>query len=162
MAKLAKKRIGRPPGRTVPFKPVVSARVPQALYDQITSTARAARRTMAEEVFWRVQKSYADEAAQADARAILARANEVSAQIVKQKAEVVFRQAGYTYVRGINGGAWFDPGVASIQWIADSLPQDLLEELLARAAARGVELALKGKGTLAVSAEIHRREGEQP
>ena len=141
MAKLAKKRIGRPPGRTVPFKPVVSARVPQAHYDEITAAARASGRTMAEEVFWRVRKSFEDEKAQADARAILAKANEIT----KQNLQAAMRQAGYTQVRGVNGSAWFEPGVASIKWIADSLPQELLEELMVRAVTRGVKLALEGE-----------------
>jgi hypothetical protein len=127
----------------------VSARVPQELYDRITSTARASQRTMAEEIFWRVRRSYEDEAAQADARAILAKANETAAQVTKQSLQAAMRQAGYTQVRGINGAAWFEPGVASIQWIADSLG----EELLARAEARGIKLALEGEQSWARAAK---------
>jgi hypothetical protein len=145
MAKPAKKRIGRPPGRRAPHRPVVSARVPQADYDEIVAAARASKRTMAEEVFWRVRKSFEAEKAQADARAILARANETAKQIVKQEVEGVLRQAGYTQVHGMDGAAWFEPGVASIKWIADTLPQGLLEELFTRAAARAVKLTLKGE-----------------
>jgi hypothetical protein len=131
----------------------VSARVPQELYDQITSTARASQRTMAEEIFWRVRRSYEDEAAQADARAILAKANETAAQVTKQNLQTEMRKAGYTQVRGVNGSAWFEPGVASIQWIADSLPQDLLEELFDRAAERGAKRALEGDQSWARAAE---------
>jgi hypothetical protein len=127
----------------------VSARVPQELYNQITSTARASQRTMAEEIFWRVRRSYEDEAAQADARAILAKANETAAQVTKQPLQAAMRQAGYTQVRGINGSAWFEPGVAAIQWIADSLG----EELLARAEARGIKLALEGDQSWARAAK---------
>jgi hypothetical protein len=141
MAKLAKKRIGRPPGRTMPFRPVVSARVPQTLYDQLTRTARASRRTMAEEVFWRVQKSYEDEAAQADARAILIKANEAAAQVTKATLQAEMRKVSYTPVRAARGTAWFEPGVNPSTWLIDSLPQELLEELVARVAARALKLA---------------------
>jgi hypothetical protein len=115
---------------------------------------------MAEEVFWRVRKSFEDEKAQADARVILAKANETAAQITKGALQAAMRQAGYTQVRGINGAAWFEPGVASIQWITDSLPQNLLEELLARAAARGVKLALEGDQSWARAAKT-ALEGEK-
>ena len=160
MTKPVKKRIGRPPGRKAPFRPVVSARVPQAHYDEIVAAARASGRTMAKEVFWRVRKSFEDEKAQADARVILAKANETAAQVTKGALQAAMRQAGYTQVRGINGAAWFEPGVASIQWIIDSLPQDLLEELLARAAARGVKLALEGDQSWARAAKT-ALEGEK-
>ena len=155
MTKPAKKRIGRPPGRTMPFKPVVSARVPQAHYDEITAAARASGRTMAEEVFWRVRKSFEDEKAQADARAILAKANETAVQVVKQSLQAEMRKAGYTQVRGINGAAWFEPGVDSIAWIFDSLPQDLLDELLKRAG----RAALKAEREEERKVRLRRQEG---
>lgn len=141
MTKLTKKRIGRPPGRTMPFKPVVSARVPQADYDEVVAAARASGRTMAEEVFWRVRKSFEDETAQADARTILARAKEAAAQITQNKLQETMRKAGYTQVRGADGkAAWFEPSVDSIAWIFDNnSSRDLIEELVKRAikAARG-------------------------
>jgi hypothetical protein len=140
MAKPAKKRIGRPPGRTAPHRPVVSARVPQADYDEIVAAARASKRTMAEEVFWRVRKSFEDEKAQIDARAVMARARE----IVAQELKAAMRQAGYQRVRGPGGEAWFPPGVNPNTWLVDSLDPGVLEELLARAAARGAKLALEG------------------
>ena len=145
MLQRAKKRIGRPPGRKAPPTPVLSQRVPQELYDVIKDRAGAAGRTMGEEMVFRVQKGYADEAAQVDARAVLARAKEIAKQIAKQPLQAAMRAAGYTQVRGINGSAWFEPGVNSIKWIADSLPQDLLEELLTRAATRAVKLAREGE-----------------
>src|SRR5262249_28275751 len=130
----AKRRIGRPPGRTMPFKPVVSARVPQAHYDELVAAARASERTMAEEVFWRVRKSFEDEKAQVDARAILTRANETAAQVTKQKLQAAMREEGYRQVRGINGSAWFEPGVDAIAWIFDNNDsRDLIEELVKRA-----------------------------
>ena len=33
------------------------------------------------------------------------------------------RQAGYKRVHGINGGAWFDPGVDAVAWIFDNSNQ---------------------------------------
>jgi hypothetical protein len=137
MAKPAKKRIGRPPGRTAPHRPVVSARVPQADYDEIVAAARASKRTMAEEVFWRVRKSFEDEKAQADARAILAKAREAAGQELK----AAMLSAGLQRVRGIGGDAWFERGVNPSAWIVDNANRDVIEELLTRAVARGVKLA---------------------
>jgi hypothetical protein len=90
-----------------------------------------------------VQRSFEWEQQFGEARAVLTEANKTAAQVTKANLEAAMRQAGYTQVRGINGAAWFEPGIASIQWITDSLPQDLLEELLARAAVRGVKLVLE-------------------
>src|SRR6516162_10556896 len=80
MLQRAKKRIGRPPGRRAPPTPVLSQRVPQELYNTIKAAAGTAGRTMGEEMVWRVRKSYEDEKAQVDARAILAKANAIAAQ----------------------------------------------------------------------------------
>jgi hypothetical protein len=145
MLQRAKKRVGRPRGRKAPPTPVLSQRVPQELYDVIKDRADAAGHTMGQEMVWRVRKSYEDEKAQADARTILASANAVAKQIAEQSLHAAMRAAGYTEVRGINGSAWFERGVNSIKWIADSLPQDLLEELLTRAATRAVKLAREGE-----------------
>jgi Arc-like DNA binding dprotein len=115
VTKSAKKRVGRPPGRTAPHRPVLSQRVPQALYDMIKEAARTAGRTMGEEMVWRVERSFEWEAA-------------------------------FKSIPALQGEA-----------------RDVLEELLARAAAQGVRLAFQGEGGLRASAEIQRhKEGEQP
>jgi hypothetical protein len=141
MLQRAKKRIGRPPGRRAPPTPVLSQRVPQELYNTIKAAAGTAGRTMGEEMVWRVRKSYEDEKAQVDARAILAKANAIAAQ----NLQAAMRAGGYTPVRGMNGTAWFEPGINAIAWIFDNSNRDVLEELLARAAARGVKLAREGE-----------------
>ena len=53
MPKTAKKKVGRPPGRKAPHRPVVSARVPESVYSEIKEAATAAGRTMGEELVWR-------------------------------------------------------------------------------------------------------------
>ncbi len=125
MTKRAKKRIGRPPG--APHRPVVSARVPEALYASLTASARAAGRTLGEELIGRVQRSFEWERQFGEARAVLAEANETAAQVKKKSLEAAMREAGYRQVRGMNGSAWFEPGVGSIEWIADSLGDELLK-----------------------------------
>lgn len=54
---MKKKKLGRPPGRKAPERPVVSARVPEALYREIKEAAAAAGRTMGEELVWRAQRA---------------------------------------------------------------------------------------------------------
>jgi hypothetical protein len=117
MTTRAKKRLGRPPGRKAPHRPVLSQRVPQELYDVIKTAAGKAGRTMGEEMVWRVERSFEWEKTLGDASAL-------------------------------------DPSV--------------LEELLARAAAKGVQLALgnvtlRGEGALHADAQVIRaNKGEQP
>jgi hypothetical protein len=53
VGKSARKKVGRPPGRKAPHRPVVSARVPESLYAEIREAAAAAGRTMGEELVWR-------------------------------------------------------------------------------------------------------------
>jgi hypothetical protein len=55
--RMKKKKLGRPPGRKAPERPVVSARVPEALYREIKEAAAAAGRTMGEELVWRAQRA---------------------------------------------------------------------------------------------------------
>jgi hypothetical protein len=52
-----KKRRGRPPGRKAPNRPVVGARVPEALYEELTQAAQASGRTISEELVWRTNQS---------------------------------------------------------------------------------------------------------
>jgi hypothetical protein len=159
MLQRAKKRIGRPPGRKAPHRPVLSQRVPQELYDVIKDAGRASGRTMGEEMVWRVERSFEWEKAFGDARAVMTEGRKAIAGELQAK----LRADGYQVVRGSGGNAWFEPGVNPSTWIVDSLDQGVLEELLARAAARGVKLALQGKGELQASAEtIRATEGEKP
>jgi hypothetical protein len=53
MGKAAKRKVGRPPGRKAPHRPVVSARVPESVYAELKEAAAAAGRTMGEELVWR-------------------------------------------------------------------------------------------------------------
>ena len=75
-----------------------------------------------------------------DARAIVANAKFVTEKTTREELKRELRRQGYTYVRGVNGAAWFDPGVDSINWIFEtSTSRELLEDMLERAATRALE-----------------------
>jgi hypothetical protein len=50
--KIAKKKLGRPPGRKAPHRPVLAARVPQDIFAAIQAAAQAAGRNMSEQLVW--------------------------------------------------------------------------------------------------------------
>jgi hypothetical protein len=135
-----KKRIGRPPGRTAPHRPVVSARVPKKLYAAIKGTARAAGRTVGEELIWRVERSFEWQQAFESIPALQAKARET----IRQELKAALIEGGYHRVHAIGGSAWLEPGVDPANWIP-KLDPDMLEELLERAAARGAKLAREGE-----------------
>jgi hypothetical protein len=90
----AKKRIGRPPGRKAPHRPVVSARVPKALYAAIKGTARAAGRTVGEELIWRVERSYEWEKTHGgDARALSSQDNITATPSGTQSTSILLNNA---------------------------------------------------------------------
>jgi hypothetical protein len=135
MKRAAKKRVGRPPGRTAPHRPVVSGRVPEEFHKTITEAAQKSGRTISEELIWRAQQSFEWEKTFGNARKVLDDAKRVTAQNLPAQ----LRAAGYRYVSGIGGGAWFDPGVDAVAWIFDNSNRDVLEEMLERAATRALE-----------------------
>ena len=145
MSKRAKKRIGRPPG---PHRPVVSARVPEALYAKLKETALAAGRTLGEELIWRVERSFEWQLAFESTLALQARAREN----IKQNLKAALRSEGYRPVHGMGGSAWLEPGLDPANWTAKFDPE-MLEELLARAEARGIKLALEGEQSWARAAK---------
>jgi hypothetical protein len=119
-----------------------SARISQELYDVLRESARINARSISEEVAKRVELSFVWEKAHSDARAMLAEVKRVTSEGVKTALAKELRERGHTYVRGINGGAWFDPGVNAIQWIfatANSEDRIVLQEMLDQAATRAVE-----------------------
>ena len=156
MSKRAKKRIGRPPG---PHRPVVSARVPEALYAKLKETALAAGRTLGEELIGRVQRSFEWEQQFGEARAVLAEAKKTAAQVTKANLEAGLME-NYQQVRVIGGSAWLEKGVDPTNFTTGKLDPEALEELLARAVARGVKLALEGKQSWARAAKT-ALEGEK-
>jgi hypothetical protein len=146
MKKAMKKRVGRPPGRTAPRRPVLStvlsARVSESFQAMVREAARASGRTISEEVIWRAEQSFVWERAHVDARSVLAEANSVATKNLEARLQEEMRRLGYTRIRGMNGAAWFEPGVNAIQWIFDSFDSSsraVLEEMLERAAARALE-----------------------
>jgi hypothetical protein len=142
MKKAVKKRVGRPPGRRAPHRPVLSARVPAEDYAMVSKAAEASGRTVSEEAVWRIRQSFEWEKAFGETRAVLAEANETASKVAKASLEGELRRQGYIRHWGINGSAWFEPGVNTIQWIFGSFGPDtraLLEEMLERAATRAVE-----------------------
>jgi hypothetical protein len=139
-----KKRVGRPPGRIAPHRPVLSAsaRISQELYDALRESARINARSISEEVAKRVELSFVWERAHRDADAMLADVKRVAREGKKVALAKELREQGHTYVRGMNGGAWFDPGVDAIKWIffnVDPESRVVLQEMLDQAATRAVE-----------------------
>jgi hypothetical protein len=114
--------------------------VPEEFYETIREAARTSGRTISEELIWRAQQSFQWEKAHGDARKVLDDAKRVTAENLPAH----LRNAGYRYVRGINGGAWFEPSVNAIAWIFDNSNRDVLEEMLERAAIRALEKTGRG------------------
>jgi hypothetical protein len=54
----AKKRIGRPPGRKAPRRPVLSARVPLDFYEDIKASAQRNGRTASEELIFLARQQF--------------------------------------------------------------------------------------------------------
>jgi hypothetical protein len=131
-----RKRAGRP--RASQRRPVLAARVPEEFHAQILASAAISGRNASEELMWRAQQSYAWEAQFKSQRELLHDVNKVAAQ----NLQPMMRQLGYTKVHGLNGAAWFEPGVDAIQWIfANVNPESrvVLQEMLDLAAQRAVE-----------------------
>jgi hypothetical protein len=148
--KPVKKRVGRPPGRKAPHRPVVSARVPLELYERIRLEAQANGRTMGEELVqraseiyeWRQEKEAILANARQEAAELLGNAHRSARKVIEGRLNQELESEGYLRVVGWNGAAWFEPGVDHIQWIdANSSRSEVLEQLIERAAERAVERA---------------------
>lgn len=128
-----RKRGGRP--RAPQRRPVLAARVPEDFYERIRLSAVLNGRNASEEMLWRVQQSFEYEATRKSQLELLQRTQKMS-------AEELFRQLGYTKVYGVNGAAWFEPGVNAIQWIFANMDREtrvVLQEMLDQAATHAVE-----------------------
>jgi hypothetical protein len=137
------KRAHRP--RASQRRPVLAARVPEGFRAQILAAAAKSGRNASEELMWLAEQGIVLSAALEDAGAIrekaYSEANAVLAaghRLASEELEVELQRRGYTYVRGTNGGAWFDPGVNAVQWIFDNFNLTSVEELLERAATRAL------------------------
>lgn|SRR5262249_13713643 len=129
-----KRKTGRPAAEPkAPHRPVIACRAPVDVYEKIAAAARISGRTMSEEMAWRVLQAFAWEAAHGDIQALRAKVEHVNAETTHKALEAELVRRGYTKVRGINGYAWFQPGVNAINFID---PQ-IVEELKAYIAARG-------------------------
>jgi hypothetical protein len=131
-----RKRVGRP--RAPQRRPVLAARVAEEFHAQILASAAISGRNASEELIWRAQQSYEWEAKFKSQRELLRDVNRVAAT----NLHPMLRRLGYKKVDGINGTAWFEPGVDAIQWIfanVDSESRVVLQEMLDQAATRAVE-----------------------
>ena len=79
MKKSVKRKLGRPPGRKAPRRPVISTRAPLEFYEAIKQAAQDSGRTISEELVWRAALSLEG----AEARALL---NVISGEIELAKA----------------------------------------------------------------------------
>jgi hypothetical protein len=116
--KTGKKRVGRPRGRVAPHRPVVGARVPQALYDEIKAAAAAAGRTMGEELVARAERDGQYGKVLGEIDQWKAKLRDEQAQIQRGNLEVVLMRLNWKKVRNARFG--------SPNWISDdnhSYPQ---------------------------------------
>ena len=111
MKKAVKKRVGRPPGRKAPRRPVVSGRVPESLYEAIKESARASGRTVSEELIWRAEKSYEWEKAFGERAKWLAESRAKDAELEADDVEVALERRGWLRVTGAEFGYanWISP-----------------------------------------------------
>jgi hypothetical protein len=101
-----KKRVGRPPGRKAPRRPVISARVPLPYYELIKQAAQFSGRTISEEVAWRTMQSFERdktlEAARKEAQQLIAETMRAQQgafeELMSKKFEVEYHLTG-TYWR---------------------------------------------------------------
>jgi hypothetical protein len=131
-----RKQVGRPPAPR--RRPVLAARVPEEFHAQIVASAAISGRNASEELIWRAQQSYEWEAQFKSHRELLAQVNKAAAA----NLESMLRGLGYKKVHGIDGYAWFPPGVDAIQWIfATTSPESrvVLQEMFDQAAVRAIE-----------------------
>jgi len=143
---VAKRKVGRPRGGKAPWQPTLStsARVPAETYEKFVQAAQASGRTLSAEVIHRACQSFEWEDAHKSVQAYLAESKaemeRVTAITTQRALEDELRRRGYTRIRGVNGAAWFEPGVNSITWIIDSsASRELIEGLLELAATRAIE-----------------------
>jgi hypothetical protein len=155
MLERAKRRVGRPPGRKAPIRPTVAARVPEEDYAKLKEDARIAKRTLAEQVFFRWRQADEWEKAFGSIRELQAKARE----IIKQNLQAALKEAGYQQVRGVGGSAWLEPGLDPANWTAKFDPE-VLEKLLDDAAERGAKRALESMQSWTRAAKTTLEEGE--
>jgi hypothetical protein len=107
MKKSVKKRVGRPAGRKAPHRPVLSARVPEEFYEEITRSARAAGRTLSEELVWRGRQAFEWE----KARGTIQKWTEESRQALERGFEAALQEKGYLPIATDQGRIWLEPGM---------------------------------------------------
>jgi hypothetical protein len=110
MAKSAKKRVGRPPGRKAPHRPVLStsARVSEDFYTEVVQAAQKSGRTISEELIARVRQSFEWERQFGDIRKLGDDARRAIAGDLRQ----AMIKEGYTPIHGSAGTQWAEPGSA--------------------------------------------------
>jgi uncharacterized protein (DUF1778 family) len=124
-----KKKVGRPAGQRAPSRPVLAARVPEDAYEKIAAAAKISGRTMSEELVWRANQSFVWEAQYGNMQAMVQEIRDKAVHITETTTQIALdaelMRRGYHKVRGVNGYAWFPPGVNSITWIDPPLLDDL-------------------------------------
>ena len=145
---LAKKsRRGRPRGRKAPHRPVLSTvlsgRVEPEFVQQVKTSAKAAGRTVAEEVIFQARQGYVWGAAHGTVAAMLGEARGTVERTKRVSLEQMLREHGYTRVRDTNGRSmWIEAGAEPLQLFNDDT-RALLQEMFDRAAERAIQ-KLKG------------------
>jgi len=125
MEKPTKKRVGRPRGRITPHRPVLSARVSQELYDEITKAAKASRRTISEELVWQAQIALEI----GDAQKTLSDISHATEATLYAK----MREAGWKVTHGAQGDYWAKEGAPPLQVRLDPSMQAAITEAVREA-----------------------------
>jgi hypothetical protein len=101
-------------------------------------SAATSGRNVSEELIWRAQQQYVWEEQFASHHAMQKWSEGVTAANLQR----MMRHLGYTRIEGVNGVAWFEPGVDSTRWIfthTNSENRVVLQDMLDLAATRAVE-----------------------
>jgi hypothetical protein len=111
-------------------------------FAMINKAAEDSHRSVSEEMIWRVRQSFVWEKAFGDARAVVDNAKRITGETLKIELHNYLRREGYTRIRGVEGAAWFEPGVHAINWIFATFEPEsrvVLQEMLDLAATRAIE-----------------------
>jgi hypothetical protein len=118
--KPAKKRVGRPPGRKAPRRPVLSARVPEEFYEEIAAAAQRSGRTMSEELVWRARQAFPTAIISVEAGHFIEPSGRVSpdppatqewlANLTPAQLRQALHAHGFLNFHDFLGSFWCDPG----------------------------------------------------
>lgn len=143
MPETAKRGRGRPPKAEGERKRNnLTMRLRDETKNKLQGAAAANTRSLSEEAEARLDRSFEWEEAFGNARKILANAH----QAVAANLRAQMKREGWTQVRGVDGAAWFEPGMEPNKWFTSNTPQAVVEDIAERAAVKAVKKVLGNEG----------------